>query len=227
MAMTRRQALFTYSSASGGSEYLFDVAVDAQGLVSVRNIRGPRGLVQDSMTGVPASVVADMSDAKGIVTQIMAESIADAGDVAFAGDTSKDVVIPDGVLNTVNYRVAYTTVDGIAVATENKTTTGFTVVVGSAYGTVDVPKIIGYTVFVATQQSSASSGTLTFTSADNSVKTVIFGASFTTEGYHVALNPNGFFPVMVASKRKNGFTVQLGYTLMANESVTVGYDVFL
>ncbi|MFA6234146.1 MAG: hypothetical protein WC824_08170 [Bacteroidota bacterium] len=88
----------TFSSASGLYTYYFDVAVDAQGLIQVRNIRSPNGPI-DALNGIPSSVLDDMEDAKGIVAQMLASGEAATGTVTFTGQISQSVSIAAGVLN--------------------------------------------------------------------------------------------------------------------------------
>lgn len=227
MAMTRRQTCVTFASSSGGQEYLFDVVVDALGNVSVRNIRGPLGLIQDPVTQLPDSVVQDMNEARGLVSQQGAESDVVSGTLTFTGQTYQDVAIAPGLLNNTNYRVYFTTSDGMMFRAENLTTTGFRATAETTYGTVAVPKTVDWVVVVSTQQASVTGGTLTFAAADVGLKTVTFGVAFETTNYRVLLSPGGFFVAKVVNKTKTGFTVQLGYTLQAAETVTVGYDVFV
>ena len=227
MALSRQQSVFTYSSASGGETYLFDILVDGQGGMSARNIRSPRGLIADAYTTVPDSVLDDIAEAKDLVSQMLDETEVDNGTVVFTGETSQAVVIAGGVLNNTNYRVAYTTPDGTVLTTTNKTTTGFSVVAPVAYGSVLDPKTVAYVVLVSTQQASVTGGTLTFVVGDAGQKTVTFAAAFASADYRVILSENGFFKARVINQTRNGFTVQLGYTLGAVETVTVGYDVFV
>lgn len=227
MALTRQQTVMTYASASGSQTYLFDVVVDAQGLISVRNIRSPLGLIIDSLTSIPDSVLADMNDAKGITSVRMSESTADSGTIVFTGESSKAVAIASGVLNNTNYRVAYTTSDGMIIRTTDQTITGFTADVGAAYGSVAVPKTVSYTVLVATMQASVFSGTVTFVPADAGSKTVTFPVAQASTSYRVVTTVNGFFDVRVSSQLKTGFTLQLGYTIPTGGTAVVGYDVFI
>ena len=227
MALTRKQSSFTYSSASGGQEYLFDVVVDEQGLISVKNIRSPLGLIADAVTGVPESVVEDMMTSKDLVTQLVSETQVDSGSLVFAGDTYKDATIAAGVLNNTNYRVVYTTPDGTVLTTSLETTTSFRATAPSAYGTVAVPLTVTYVVLVATQQASTTSGTETFAVADAGTRTVTFGTAFDSAGYRVVLTPGGFFQAYVINKTVAGFTIVLGYTLAAATTATVGYVVFV
>lgn len=227
MALTRTQSVTTYSSSSGSQTYYFDVVVDAQGLVSIRNIRGPRGLIQDSQTGVPQAVLDDMDRARDIVVQTQTETIVTSGNLTFTGQTFQDVAIAAGILNNLNYRVAFTTSDGVLVIMENQATTGFRATVGVPYGTNQDPKIVSWVLTVATQQASTTSGKVTITSADNSEKAVVFAAAFQSNAYRVVLTPSGFFQAMPVNLAKTGFTIRVGYTLQAGEEITVGYDVFV
>ena len=226
MSLARQQSVFTYASSSGGATYYFDIVVDAQGLVSVKDIRSPRGAV-DSTTAIPSLVLDDIERAKTIVVQLVEETEVDTGSVVFTGQTSRPVVIAGGVLNNTEYRVVYVTPDGTILTTENKTILGFDVVAPAAYGTVAVPITVGYVVLVATQQSSTTGGTLTITDADGSTKAVTFATAFETDDYRVILSEGGFFKARVTNQTKTGFTVQLPFTVPTGQSVTVGYDVFV
>lgn len=229
MALTRRQSVHTYSSASGGQEYLFDVVVDAQGVTKIRNIRSPYGLIQDAMTSLPQAVVDDMNQSVEIVGLLTQETEIDAGNVVFTGQTSQTVAIPAGVLNNTNYRVVFTTSDGTVLEATAKTTTGFTVTASTTYGTVASPKTVGYSVLVKTGQTSDLSGVLTIADTDGGEKAVVFATPLATSAYRVVLEPRGFFDAHVPTitKLKTGFTVQLGHVPPAGQSVDVGYDVFV
>ena len=226
MALSRQLSVFTWKSSSGGKDYYFDVSVDAQGLVSVKNIRSTQGAV-DPGTDIPESVMDDIEAAKAIVRQLVGETDATSGTVTFTGQTSRDVTIPAGILNNSDYRVVYTTSDGVALTTESQTTVGFTVVAPFAYGTVPAPKTVGWVVLVKTQQASVVGGTLTFVFADAGRKTVSFSPAFTTANYRVVLSEMGFFKARVVSQTRGGFVVELGHTLADGETADVGYDVFV
>ena len=225
MSLTRQQSTFTYASSTGGQTYYFDIEVDAQGLISVANIRSARGPVTD----VPESVMDDIQTAIDQVGQVVSETQVASGNIVFEGETYKDVTIGAGVLNNTAYRVVYSPPDGMAFKTLNKTTTGFRADAGVPYGSVLDPKTVGYVVLVSTQQTSATSGILTFTDADGGQKAVTFAQTFDTDTYRVIFSEGGFFKsrVLPGTKAKTGFTVELGYTLPAGGSVEVGYDVFL
>jgi hypothetical protein len=123
--------------------------------------------------------------------------------------------------------VAYVTSDGTILTTADKTTTGFTVVAPAIYGSVLVPKIVGWVVLVSTYQSGSTGGTITFTASGGETKIVTFPVPFQTDAYRVIFEPNDFFPVKVTAQTRAGFTAQLGYTLPVGFTATAGYDVFL
>jgi len=225
MSLSRMQSVTTFSSASGRYTYYFDVAVDTQGLVQVRNIRSPNGPI-DALNGIPSSVMDDMEDAKEIVVQMLASGEAYNGTVTFTGETYQDVAFPADLNNTL-YRVAYVTPDGLILTTVNKTISGFRAETPAAYGTVLAPKIVGWVALVSTYQSGSTGGTITFTSGGGETQTVTFPVPFQTDAFRVLLEPDGFYAIKVLSQTRAGFTAQLGYTLATGFTATVGYDVFL
>lgn len=224
MALARVKSVFTYASSSGGVTYYFDITLDAQGIMSVGNIRLSTGVTTCTL---PDCVLRDINEAQGLVSQLVAESDADHGLVTFTGQTQQDVVIAPGILNNTDYRVSYITSDFITATTINKTTTGFTVLLASPYGTVAVPKTIAYEVLVATHQTGTMGGSVTFAAADLGIIQVTFPTAFTTADYRVLLEPEGFFEARVINQLKTGFQIQLGFTLAAPNTATVGYDVFV
>lgn len=232
MALTRTQSVVTYSSSSGGVTYYFDVLVDSANLVSVRNIRGPLGLIQDATTGVPQTVWDDINEAREAVLQVLSETQVDSGNLVFNGVTSVAAVIAGGVVNNTNYRVVYTTPDGTVLRTQagSKTTTAFTAEAPTTYGTGAAPVTVTYVVLVATQQASTQSGVETFAFADTSIRAVTFTTALSSAAYRVVFEPSDFFPVRIlpGSQTRQGFTIEIGRTLQDNgETVTVGYDVFI
>ena len=229
MALGRKQSVHTYSSASGSQEYLFDVIVDAQGLVSVRNIRTPNGGLCDPYTGLPQVVTGDMKVATELVALLMLETEVTSGNLSFRGETSLPAVIAGGLLNNTNYHVVFTTPDGTLLQAEAKTTTGFTVTAAAAYGTLLNPKPVSWSVIVKAAQTSDLSGVLTISNADGGSKAVVFATPLTTTEYRVLLECRGFFDARVPTltKLKTGFTIELGHVPPAATSVDVGYDVFV
>ena len=228
MALTRQQSVHTYSSSSGGQEYLFDVVVDANSLVSVRNMRSPLGLIMDTNTSLPQVVVDDMNQAIELVTLLQQETEVDSGNVVFAGDTSVAVVIAGGILNNTSYRVQFTTSDGTILVAEVKTTTGFNAVASAAFGSVGSPETVAYSVLVKTGATSDLSGVATIADTDGGELAIVFATALATTAYRVLLEPRGFFQAYVptATKLKTGFTIKLGHVPPAGQSVDVGYDVF-
>lgn len=225
MALSRIQTVITYKSAQGGQEYLYDIVLDAQSVVSVRNIRGPRGLITNSATGLPEEVVAEINDAVALAQLLAQETSVISGTENFSGQTSRSVAVAPGLLNNVSYRVHVTTPDGTPMRVEGKTTTGFALVAPSAYGDVADIKGVDWAVFVSTASASTLGGTLTFVQADASQQVVAFAEALPTPEYRVLLEPDGFYPVQVTNKTKTGFTVNLGIELQVAETVDVGYDV--
>ena len=168
MTLTRTEAAHTFSSTTGGETYQFEVAVDEQSQVQVRNIRSPLGLIQDTVTGLPQTVVDDIAEAVEVVQQQLTESEVTTGSVIFTGETSQAATIAAGLLNNTNYRVLYETPDGTWMRTTGKTTTGFTVVAPSAYGTVAVPLTVDWTVITNPAINSSLSGSCWAAFAPNS-----------------------------------------------------------
>ena len=226
MSLTRQQVVFTYTSQAGGETYQFDIVVDSQSNVSVRNIQGPLGSIS-GLASIPQSVMADISEAMEVVLVLLTESEAVGGNIVFSGETEITVAVPVGTLNNTNYRVAYTTPDGTVLITENKATTSFDAVAPAAYGSILVPLTVAYSVITATVQGSSYSGTLTFTDADAGSKSVTFTTALDSAAYRVVLTVGGFFVAYTVTRSKTGFTVNLGHTLGVGETAEVGYDVFV
>lgn len=225
MALSRLQSVYTYQSSEGGETFKFDIVIDAQSLVSVRNIRGPRGLITDSITQVPSAVAQDILDAIALVQLLTAESTVVSGTVYFSGQTSRAVTIAPGTLNNTNYRVYVTSPDGTILRVENKLTSGFSIVASSTYGSAGDVKAVTWTVFVTTAQTSAFGGVLTF-NAGQVTRSVAFPTAAASDDYRVLLEPSDFFMAKVVNKTKAGFDVTISFD-PAPGSVTVGYDVVL
>ena len=227
MAGVIEQSVYTFSTSSGGQTYRYDIVVDSLGAVSARNFRTPHGLITDPYTSLPAEVLQDIYDAESVVTQRSAETEVASAVVTFTGETSQAVTLAGGLLNTTEYRVAYTTSDGMYLRTLSKTLTGFTIESPSAYGSVAVPKDVTYSVLVATAGSSVYGGTATILETASGAVSITFPTAMSTADYRVVMSPDGFFPVYLSSKTAAGFTINVGYTMVAGSSVTVGYDVFV
>lgn len=142
MAATRVQFDATYTSGSGTNLYRFTICVNVAGVVGVRDIRTPYGLLIDSLTSVPQPVINDINTAIAQVETLLAMTSAINGTLTFNSEGSKDVTFATPMTDT-NYRVHLIPSDFIPVRVTNKTSVGFTVQVGITFtGTV------GYDVFV-------------------------------------------------------------------------------
>ena len=142
MAGTRIAFEGTYTSGTGTSQYRFTVVVDLNGVVSVRDICTPFGLIMDSMSRLPQSVVDDITTAMGQVEDLLSLTSAVNGTLTFVAATEATVTFSTPTSNT-NYRVYLSPSDFIPARVTSKLTTGFTVQLGVTFtGTV------GYDVFI-------------------------------------------------------------------------------
>lgn len=142
MAGVRMLSEFTYQSGVSPDLYFFTVVVDSSDRVSVRNIQSPFGLIIDSVTSVPESVVTDINTAISQVEGILAATSAVNGTLTFAAETSKAVTFATPLANA-NYRVQLDSSAFVGLRVTGKTVAGFTVEATAAFtGTV------GYDVFV-------------------------------------------------------------------------------
>lgn len=141
MSGTRVAFEGTYTSGSGRQQYRYTVVVDQNGVVSVRDILTPTGLIMDSMVRLPQSVVSDITDSMSQLEDLLALSSAVNGTLTFVSEVEKSVTFSTPSADT-NYRVFLDPSDLIVARITTKLTTGFTVQVGSTFtGT------IGYDVF--------------------------------------------------------------------------------
>jgi len=135
-------AEFTYQSGVSSEAYYFTIVVDQNDRVSVRNIQSPYGLIIDSMTSVPSSVVDDINDAISQVEDLMSATSAINGTLTFSAEGSKDVTFSTA-LSSTSYRVQLTADTFVPLRITNKTTTGFTVQAAAVF-----TGNVGYDVFV-------------------------------------------------------------------------------
>ena len=142
MAGTRILSEFTYLSGVTPDIYYFTVIVDQNDRTSIRNIQSPYGLIIDSMTSVPESVIEDMQAALVQVEGILAATSAVNGTLVYANETSKSVVFATPFTSTT-YRVQTTTDAFVALRITSKTVTGFTVEASAAF-----TGNVGYDVFI-------------------------------------------------------------------------------
>ena len=137
MAATRLGLEATYRSPSTGSTYYtFIITSDQEENVSVRDIQGPYGLIVDSLTELPSSVVTDITTAINAVEAILAGISSTSGSVTFTAETEKAITFTTAMSDTT-YRVYTNTSEFVPVRITNKATTGFTIEVGVTFtGTV-------------------------------------------------------------------------------------------
>lgn len=225
MTLIRSQTVVSYRSVYGASQFTFDVVVDSQSNVSVRNFK-QLGQVGTTTCAIPAPHFADVEEARRWVAVLLAESSVYAGSSTWSGETEQTLAIPANTLNNTDYRVVYSTPDGAVLATSDKTLTSFTATAPLAYGTLASPIVVPFTVFVNPGQNTSFGGTLTFTDADASLKSVVLPESAASaSSYRVILSVTDFVPVHVTNQTVAGFDVVLGVTLAPAETLLVGFDV--
>lgn len=142
MAGTRIAFEATYTSGTAQQQYRFTVVVDQNGVTSARDIRSPFGLVMDTMTRLPQTVVDDIQAAMAQVEALLSLTSAINGQLTFAAATSVSVTFSTPMPST-NYRVYLSLPSFVAARVVSKTTTGFTVETS-----VTFTGVIGYDVFV-------------------------------------------------------------------------------
>lgn len=142
MAASLIHSEFTYQSGTGRNAYRFTVSVDQQGIVSVRSIENPFGLIMDPWSSVPQTVTDDICTATSQVEGILATTSAVNGALTFTSETTKSVTFATPMADTT-YRVQLVSDTFISLRVINKTTAGFDIEASAAFtGTV------GYDVFV-------------------------------------------------------------------------------
>lgn len=142
MAAVRLGLEATYQTGIPTQRYQYTVVIDPTGVASVRNIIGPFGLIMDSMTRLPQSVVSDIQSSIAQLEEMADMTSLINGNLNFVTQTEQEVTFPTPLANT-NYRVYLSPSDFVSVRVTNKTTTGFTVQVASTFSGT-----IGYDVFV-------------------------------------------------------------------------------
>lgn len=141
MAATRIASEFTYRSGVPASAYRFTVLVDETGEISVRDIQSPRGLIIDSVTSLPQSVITDINTAIAQVENILAQTSAVNGTLVFTNATSASYSFATAMVDT-SYRVVLSPSAFVPLRV-SKTTTGFTVTAGATF-----TGSVGFDVFV-------------------------------------------------------------------------------
>ncbi len=226
MSFSRIETVYTYKTSLGNQNYQYDIVVDLNGKVNVRNIRGPKGLIADSRTALPLDVMKDIQDAISVVSSLQSSISVYTSTIEFDGVSSKTVSLPEGTVNTDAYHVSFTTPDGVHLNSEELEVTGFVAVAPFDYGTEDEPIEVDYSILVNVLPTTEYSGTVTFNS-DSSSQTITFSSPLQTSKYHVLFSSSGFYPISISNKTKNGFTVVIGYSLPVGETTTVYYDIVL
>jgi len=228
--LVRTRSVFSFQSSAGGVTYTFDVVLDAQGIITIKNVQGPIASTAACSTAcstdIPEDVLEDMQEAKCLVELLMSVTEVASGQLVFTGQTQLTATIPAGVLNNTNYRVVYTDPCGTIITTENKTLVSFDAVVGVSYGTPADPVTVDYSVLVSTAQNSSFGGDVSFDAVTGPTVDVVFPEPVPCTAYRVVLSPDGFYVPRVIDKTVNGFTIELPFTPVGAETFVVGFDVF-
>lgn len=135
------QAEYTYQSGTATEVYQYTIAYEPTQGVFVRNIQNGYGLIVDSYSRVPSSVVADINTSIAQVENIMANTSAVNGTATFNAENYKDILFVSVFADT-NYRVQLSSDTFVPLRITSKTTSGFTIQAAATFtGTV------GYDVF--------------------------------------------------------------------------------
>jgi len=136
MAGTLIASEFTYTSGIPRQQYRFTITVDQTGIAKVRDVNSPFGLIMDSWTSVPQSVVDDINSAIAQVQGILSVTTTINGTLVWSAETEKAVLFTNPLAST-GYRVHLAKDEFIDLRITNKTTTGFTIQAAATYtGTV-------------------------------------------------------------------------------------------
>lgn len=132
MSGTRIASDFTYRSGSGQNIYQFTIYVDQAESIYVRDIESPNGLIIDSTTNVPQSVMADINTAIGQVEDLLEMTTTVNGTLTFAAEAEKSVVFTTPMTSTT-YRVYFSPSDFVVARLSVKSKTGFTVQLNTTF----------------------------------------------------------------------------------------------
>lgn len=226
MTLSRKGSSFSFGSSLSGTAYTFDIVQDAQGLFSVSNIQSPYGPIS-STTPLPQWALIDIQRAMETVLVLQGETEAYSSTILFEGETSKTALIPADTLDNTNYRVSLTSSDGTILSISDKTTTSFEVSASSAYGSVDDPLTVSFSVLTKTAQTSDLSGNLIFAHPDFPETTVTFSSPLESANYRVMLEQVPQTLAWVKEKTKTNFTVSLSHDLEVGSTIIIGYDLFV
>lgn len=132
----------TYTSGTGRQQYRYTVVVDQNGVVSVRDIVTPFGLIMDSMTRLPQTVISDVTSSISQVEDLLSLTSSVNGTLTFSSETEKSVVFSTP-MSSASYRVHLSPSDFTSFRVTSQLTTGFTV-----QASVTFTGTVGYDVFI-------------------------------------------------------------------------------
>ena len=143
MAGTLVQADFIYSSGISSELYHFTVVYNpTTGIISVRNIQNPLGLIVDPWSSLPQSVTDDICTATAQVESLMAATSAINGTLVFA-DSAEESYTFSTPMTSTTYRVQIVSDTFVPLRVINQTLVGFTVQAGATF-----TGNVGFDVFV-------------------------------------------------------------------------------
>lgn len=122
----------TYQSVSGGQTYSFVLSLNQAGDCSVREIRTPNGIISDNYTSIPGDVLDDINTAKAQLETLVAQTSAVNGTLTYADENSQSFVFVTPFASTT-YAVIPTLPEFLTWRVTNKTTTGFTLELGTNF----------------------------------------------------------------------------------------------
>ena len=125
MSGTRIAFEGTYTSGTVPQQYRYTVVSDMSGVLSVRNILSPYGLIIDSMTRLPQSVVSDITTSISQVETLLTMTSAVNGTLTFVAEAEQTVTFSTPMTDT-NYRVYFNPSDFLVARVSAKSTTSFT-----------------------------------------------------------------------------------------------------
>lgn len=125
MAGTRIAFEGTYTSGTVPQQYRYTIVSDTSGVISVRDMMSPYGLIIDSMTRLPQSVVADITTSITQVETLLTMTSAVNGTLTFVAESEQSVTFATAMADT-NYRVYFNPSDFLVARVSAKSTTGFT-----------------------------------------------------------------------------------------------------
>jgi hypothetical protein len=142
MSGTLSLAEFTYTSGVSTQQYTYTIGYDSSGNVTVRNVQNPLGLIMDSWSTLPESVVDDIRTSMTQVENLMASTSAANGTLIFSASASESYTFSTPLAGTT-YRVQLSTDAFVPLRITNKTVTGFTVQAAATF-----TGNVGFDVFV-------------------------------------------------------------------------------